>query len=90
MTSRLDRRSFLAAGTAGLVGAHAALVNAAGSSSFQGANDRVGVGVIGTGMQGRSDLRAHARLEDVEIRAICDVYEPNLAKGAEPHPRRTS
>ncbi len=83
MTSRLDRRSFLAAGTAGLVGAHTSLTNAAGFPRFQGANDRVSVGIIGTGMQGRSVLRAHVKLEDVEIRAICDVYAPNLEKGAE-------
>jgi predicted dehydrogenase len=87
MTSRLDRRSFIAAGTAGLVGASSALATAAGSTTFQGANDRVGVGVIGTGMQGRGVLRAHARLEDVEIRAICDVFESNLAKGAELAPK---
>jgi predicted dehydrogenase len=52
------------------------------SSRVVGANDRVRVGVIGTGRQGRNDLKAHAALADVEIAAICDVFAPNLAEAA--------
>jgi predicted dehydrogenase len=83
------RRDFLA-GTVGVVGASAlpaAAVSAAQTSSspsrVPGANDRVRVGVIGTGRQGQTVLRAHQRLQDVEIAAVCDVFAPNLAKGAE-------
>ena len=53
-----------------------------------GANDRVRVGVIGTGRQGTGVMRGHQRLADVEIAAICDVYAPNLAKAAEAAPER--
>ena len=51
-----------------------------------GANDRVRVGVIGTGRQGTGVMRGHQRLTDVDIAAICDVYAPNLAKAAEVAP----
>jgi len=83
------RRDFLV-GTVGVVGASALPVSAAPlietSSTPRrviGANDRVRVGVIGTGRQGTNVLRGHQRLDDVEIAAICDVYAPNLAKAAE-------
>ena len=90
------RRDFLA-GTVGVVGATALPASAApfvqttaSSASSQGrvlgANDRVRVGVIGTGRQGTGVMRGHQRLADVEIAAICDVYAPNLAKAAEVAP----
>jgi len=86
------RRDFLV-GTVGVVGASALPVSAAPlietSSTPRrviGANDRVRVGVIGTGRQGTNVLRGHQRLDDVEIAAICDVYAPNLAKAAEAVP----
>ena len=88
------RRDFLA-GTVGVVGATALPASAAPfvqtSSSTSpgrvlGANDRVRVGVIGTGRQGTGVMRGHQRLADVEIAAICDVYAPNLAKAAEVAP----
>ena len=95
------RRDFLA-GTVGVVGATALPASAApfvqtssSTASSQGrvlgANDRVRVGVIGTGRQGTGVMRGHQRLADVEIAAICDVYAPNLAKAAEvaPEPPRS-
>jgi predicted dehydrogenase len=86
------RRDFLV-GTVGVVGA-TALPASAGSivqtssapGRVLGANDRVRVGVIGTGRQGTGVMRGHQRLTDVEIAAICDVYAPNLAKAAEVAP----
>ena len=44
-----------------------------------GANDRVRVGAIGTGRQGLSNMKAFQR-HGAEIAAVCDVFEPNLAK----------
>jgi predicted dehydrogenase len=86
------RRDFLV-GAAGVVGAGALPVSAGPivqtSSSpgrVLGANDRVRVGVIGTGRQGSSVMRGHQRLADVEIAAVCDVFAPNLAKAAEAAP----
>jgi predicted homoserine dehydrogenase-like protein len=88
MTS-LDRRAFLIAGTTGVVGASAALHPAAASAGILGANERVRVGVIGTGRQGLGVMRGHQRLADVEIAAVCDVYKPNLAKAAAAAPKAT-
>ena len=80
---RIDRRSFLTTGAAGLVGAKTLLGARPASARILGANDRVRIGVIGTGRQGRSDLRGHALLPDVEIATVCDVYAPNMAQAAQ-------
>jgi predicted homoserine dehydrogenase-like protein len=77
----LTRRSFLSSTAAGFVSARS-LVAAQSSSTAVIASDRVRIGVIGTGRQGRSDMRAHLALPDVEIAAICDVDAPNLAEAA--------
>jgi len=45
-----------------------------------GANDRIRVGVIGTGRQGRDNMRNFKR-NGAEIVALCDVYQPSLQKG---------
>lgn len=44
------------------------------------ANDRVGVGLIGCGNQGTADQRSFMEQPDVEIVALCDVYETNLQR----------
>jgi len=82
MTRPIDRRTFLTTSTATLVGAGVALRGQTASAQILGANDRVRVGVIGTGRQGTSDMRNHMSLPGVEIAAICDVYGTNLAKAA--------
>ena len=82
----LSRRSFLSS-TAASVAAAAALKPASASARVQGANDRVRVGVIGTGRQGQTVMRGHLALPDVEIVALCDVYEPNLQLGAKLAPQ---
>lgn len=81
--SILNRREFLTVSTASLAGV---ATTARAASRIQGANDRVGVAVIGTGRQGLNVLRGHRVLPDVDIVAVCDVYEPNLLKGAEAAP----
>lgn len=50
----------------------------AGQSSRASANDRVSIGVIGCGGQGTSDLRAFLVQPDVDVVAVCDVYQPNM------------
>lgn len=47
-----------------------------------GANDRVSVALIGAGGRGRRVMGAFRELGS-PIPAVCDVYEPNLAKGLE-------
>jgi predicted dehydrogenase len=49
----------------------------------RGANDRIGVAVIGVGTRGIYLLREFQRLPGVEIRVICDLYDGNLKRAKE-------
>ena len=82
MSFSMNRRRFLATSAAGVLGAGAVLRPAPASGQVLGANDRVRLGVIGTGRQGLGVMRGHMALPDVEIAAVCDVYAPNLALAA--------
>jgi predicted dehydrogenase len=79
MSQAIDRRAFMhrAAGAGAAVS-----LSMAGplTRNVLGANDRVRVGVIGTGRQGISNLQAFQH-HGAEIAAVCDVYAPNLEKG---------
>jgi predicted dehydrogenase len=48
--------------------------------SVLGANERVRVGFIGVGNRGTQLLQGFLEQKDVEIAALCDVYEPYLAR----------
>ena len=79
MSRPIDRRDFMHRAT----GAGAAIsLSLAGPSTRKvlGANDRVRVGAIGTGRQALSNMKAFQK-HGAEVVAVCDVYEPNLAKG---------
>ncbi len=80
-TEGLGRRSFLAgaaaAGSSVLAGAAAAVDPA----RVLGANERIGIGLIGSGGRGRTLLGHFGKVRDLEFRAVCDVYEPNLQAG---------
>jgi predicted dehydrogenase len=76
----VSRRSFLETGA--LAASVAALPRRAAPS------DRVRVGFIGVGNRGDQLLDAFAKQPDVEIAALCDVYEPYLRREAAAiHPR---
>jgi predicted dehydrogenase len=79
MSQPIDRRAFMhrAAGASAVVS-----MSLAGPLTRKalGANDRVRVGVIGTGRQGISNLKAF-KAHGAEIAAVCDVFAPNLEKG---------
>ena len=66
-----DRRQFILAAAASLP-----------ASRVLGANDRIRIGVIGTGGRGRLLMGLFNQCPDAEIVAVCDVYEPrrNQAK----------
>ena len=67
----VNRRKLLGFGMAASLGAGRVL----------GANDRIGVGVIGSGGRGRYLITTFKEDPLAEIRAVCDVYEANLQKG---------
>ena len=50
------------------------------AQSVLGANDRIGIGLIGCGARGRG-LAAHlAQIEGTELRAVSDVYAPHMER----------
>ncbi len=46
----------------------------------RGANEKIRVGFIGVGNRGTQLLRGFLKQDDVEIVALCDVYEPYLMR----------
>src|SRR5262245_26447329 len=72
-----NRRTFFTAATGFALGTRLA------ASSVQGANNRIRVGVIGTGGRARGLMNLLKKLPDNEMVAICDVYEPRLLQAAE-------
>jgi len=71
------RRTFLTTAPALAFG-----VRLAGSQA-QGANDRIRIGVIGTGGRARGLMTLLKRLPGNEMVALCDVYEPRVLQAAE-------
>src|SRR6185503_15396886 len=71
------RRTFLTAASGLAFGTRLA------SASVQGANDRVRIGVIGTGGRARGLMSLLKPIPGAEITAVCDVYEPRLLQAAE-------
>jgi predicted dehydrogenase len=73
---RTGRRKFIKA-------AAAASIAAASARRILGANERIRVGVIGSGGRGRLLLELFQRTGDAEIAAVCDVYEPRRLQARE-------
>lgn len=59
----------------------AAAVSALGATPVMGANDRVRLGLIGSGGRGREDWGTFLKEPGVEGVAVCDVYDPNREQG---------
>src|SRR5437899_2477216 len=73
-----SRRKFLASTAA------APLLSAKTSAtSAVPPSDRIRVGVIGPGSQGRGDMGVFLRYKEFEIAALCDVNQENLARALE-------
>jgi predicted dehydrogenase len=90
--SDISRRDFLEkAGKAavgaglGMAGLRLATAEAKASALKKpvGPNDKVVVGVIGTGGMGRADMRFFMQNSDVEIAALCDVHKDSLKRAVE-------
>jgi predicted dehydrogenase len=72
MNDLIERRSFIKQSIA------TGITAAAAGNKILGANDRIRIGVIGLGRQGRGVMRTFAKNSDVEIAALCDVYQPQI------------
>ncbi|MBI4607264.1 MAG: hypothetical protein HY721_35310, partial [Planctomycetes bacterium] len=83
----MHRRRFLRSAAAGALGAG---VFAPGLTSglapallAQGAAERLGVGLVGCGGRGRTIMDQYFKVRpDIEVRGVCDVYEPRLKAAA--------
>jgi predicted dehydrogenase len=64
----------------------AAGMTALSYSRVYGANERIGLGVIGTGNRGTYDMTVFQKNADLEVRALCDVYRKRIdeAQGKAP------
>ena len=71
------RRTFLTAASGLAIGTRLA------ASSAQGANDRIRIGIIGTGGRARGLMNQLKTLAGAEMTAVCDVYEPRLLQATE-------
>ncbi len=67
-----SRRHFLAATASALA--------LPASAKALGANERLNIGLIGTGGRCRHLMQALAKVPNTKMAALCDVYEPHLAE----------
>jgi predicted dehydrogenase len=75
-----SRRDFITKTTAG---AASLSLTAASWKKVLGANDRLRLGVIGTGNRGSDVMRWFQKETDVEIAALCDCYDKHLDQAME-------
>ncbi len=76
-----SRREFLSRSTK--TAAALTLGLAATSRAAVGANERVRLGFIGVGNRGSQLLRSFLKHDDGQVAALCDVYQPFLARDRE-------
>ena len=79
----ITRRDFVKDSTLTAIGTGIALSSGPFAGKVLGANEKIVVGVIGCGSQGRWNMRDFLRQPDVQIAAVCDVYETNLNEARE-------
>lgn len=78
-----NRREFITKtglATAGISVGINAFSSAINTKNFVGANDKIRMGFIGIGNRGSQLLELFMLNSDVEIAALCDVYEPYLLR----------
>ncbi len=72
----LSRRKFLA--TSAVTVAATTAIALPASAQPVGANERINIGLIGTGGRCRALMAALAKVPNTRMMALCDVYEPHL------------
>ena len=76
--SRQSRRKFIKTSATAGVGLSLAMSGAASYARILGANDRIGVGVIGTGVRGKLLMRHMSKVPSLKLEAYCDVLPFHL------------
>ena len=79
-SKNISRRTFLKSSTGVTAGITMGLqyYNRPMYGSARRVNEKIRVGFIGVGNRGTKLLRGFLQQDDVEIAALCDVYEPYL------------
>jgi predicted dehydrogenase len=80
MNERITRRTFAKTGAAAAFGLAASRPLQAPAVQAPGANDRVRLGFIGVANRGGQLMDAFLVHDDIQVVALCDVYEPTLQK----------
>src|SRR5208283_5056680 len=78
MTDEFNRRDFMKRAAFATAGVSLSMAGFS-TTKVMGANDRIRLGVIGTGRQGTDDMKNFMH-HGVEVAAVCDVYQPNMEK----------
>ena len=80
--SNTTRRRFLQNSTATAAAVTLGLnaIGAPKARAARGANEKIRVGCIGVGNRGTQLLRSFLKQDDVQVAALCDVYEPYLMR----------
>lgn len=82
---KIGRREFMVKSASGLAGLALSATARGSSTRVLGANDRLSIGVIGTGGRGQLLMGEVQRFSDelnAEITALCDVWRLNLTRAA--------
>ncbi|MBA3440848.1 MAG: Gfo/Idh/MocA family oxidoreductase [Pyrinomonadaceae bacterium] len=66
-----------------IVGAGAAAFTAVSRKRILGANDRIGMALIGSGRRGREVMKAFLATGRAELRCLCDVYDVQRGRAKE-------
>jgi predicted dehydrogenase len=74
-TPPISRRAFVKAGAAGTL-------TAASWNQVHGANERIGIGLIGYGLIGQVHVRSFMSHADAQIRAVAETFGPRLEAAA--------
>ena len=75
--SKITRRSFVATSAqgAGAVAAAASVLGAQRAAAAESPNEKVVLGLIGAGGRGRMVIKNMAKLQNVEVKYVCDVED---------------
>jgi len=79
-TDRTERRRFLKCALAAGVAPYFVPSHVLGAGGATPPSNKITLGVIGTGAQGRADMGNFLRLDDVRVTAICDINQRNVEK----------
>ncbi len=82
-TPEITRREAVKTTAAGATVAAGLITGAPWIQKVKGANDKLNYGFIGTGSRGQYLLKHLKGIDNGYCTAVCDVYQPNLDKGAE-------